>query len=75
MNIQPDSVYVNGRLDLDYWEVDPAWDGKIFKSAAQAQRHIRNGELSRGIKIKTGPHMCVRLITVKGKMLQRELNV
>ena len=75
LGIQPGSVHINGRLDLDYWEVDPAWDGKIFKSAAQAQRPIRKGELSRDIKIKTGPNMCVRLITVKGKMLQKELNV
>ncbi len=75
LNIQPDSVHVNGRLALDYWEVDPNWNGIIFKSAAQAQRPIRNGELSHDIKIKTGHKMCVRLITVKGEMLQRELNV
>jgi hypothetical protein len=24
--------------DIDYWEVDPAWDGKLFRSAAQATR-------------------------------------
>ncbi len=75
LNIQPDSVHVNGRLALDYWEVDPNWNGIIFKSAAQARRPIRNGELSHDIKIKTGRKMCVRLITVKGEMLQRELNV
>ena len=75
MNVRSDSIHINGRLDLDYWEVDPAWDGQIFKSAAQARRPVRNGELSREIKIKTGPNMCVRLITVKGKMLQKELNV
>jgi DNA modification methylase len=75
LNIQPDSLHVNGRLDLDYWEVDPAWEGKIFRSAAQAQRPVRNGDLPHDIKIKTGPNMCVRLITVQGEMLQRELNV
>lgn len=25
-------------LDLDYWEIDPNWDGKVFRSAAQAMR-------------------------------------
>ncbi len=75
LNILPDSIKVSGKLDLDYWEVDPAWDGKIFRSAAQAKRPVRNGELSLNIKIKTGPSMCVRLITVEGEMLQKELNV
>ncbi len=75
LDILPDSLHVNGRLDLDYWEVDPAWDGKIFKSAAQAQRPVRSGELSHEIKIKTGRSMCVRLVTVQGEVLQRELNV
>jgi hypothetical protein len=23
---------------IDYWEVDPAWDGKLFRSASQAMR-------------------------------------
>jgi site-specific DNA-methyltransferase (adenine-specific) len=31
------SVILEGDLlGLDYWEVDPAWDGTIFRSAAQA---------------------------------------
>lgn len=75
LNLQPNSIQVNGQLDLDYWEVDPAWDGKIFKSAAQAQRPLRKGELPHVINIKTGRRLCIRLITVKGEMLQRELNV
>jgi DNA modification methylase len=33
-------------LDLvDYWEVDPAWDGQIFRSAAQAVRPLRDGSI------------------------------
>jgi DNA modification methylase len=77
-----DVIRVEGRLDLDYWEVDPAWDGEIFKSAMQAQRPARSGDLSHELKIKTGrkvPRMghraCVRLVTVEGEMLQKELNV
>jgi DNA modification methylase len=70
-----ESVSVNSRMNLDYWEVDPAWDGKTFKSAAQAQRPIRSAEISRSIKIKTGRTSCVRLITAKGEMVQTELGV
>ncbi len=75
LDILPESIKVNGHLNLDYWEVDPAWDGKTFKSAAQAQRPIRSGDISREIGIKTGRSYCVRLITVEGEMLQQELNV
>lgn len=30
---------------LDYWEVDPNWDGICFRSAAQAIRPLRKGRL------------------------------
>ena len=74
-NILPGSVNIKNNPVLDYWEVDPAWDGAIFRSAAQAQRPVRSGELSQEIKIKTGRNMCFRLVTAKGKLIQRELNV
>jgi len=60
-------------LDLDYWEVDPAWDGKTFKSAAQAVRPVRSEQLPCELKIKTGRNYCVRLVTVQGEQFQ--LNV
>ena len=30
--------------DIDYWEIDPHWDGDIFHSAAQAVRPFRKGK-------------------------------
>lgn len=34
------------KLDaIDYWEVDPAWDGKLFRSACQAIRPRRRGTI------------------------------
>ena len=68
-----DSVRLETSLDVDFWEVDPDWDGKLFKSAAQAQRHVRSGQLPLEIKIKIGHKVCVRLVTVQGKQIQ--LNV
>ena len=72
-----DLIKIDTGLPLDYWEVDPAWDGKIFKSAAQSQRPVRSDEISHEIKIKmeTGHKLCVRLVTVEGQMFQVELNV
>jgi len=37
--------------DLDYWEVDPAWDGQVFRSAAQATRPHRKGLISHKITL------------------------
>jgi DNA modification methylase len=64
------SVILESKLDLDYWEVDPDWDGKTFKSAAQASRPVRSGEIPHELKIKIGRRVCIRLVTAKGKQYQ-----
>ena len=67
------SVSLKTNLDLDYWEVDPNWDGKIFKSAAQAKRPARSGDLPAELKIKTGGNICIRCVAVNGR--QYQLNI
>ena len=66
-------VSLETKLDVDYWEVDSSWDGKMFRSIAQARRPVRSGELPLELKIKTGGNVCVRLVTVKGE--QYQLNI
>jgi site-specific DNA-methyltransferase (adenine-specific) len=59
--------------ELVYWEIDPAWDGKVFKSAAQATRPLRNGKIAASIPIaesKTGRRVCVRAVTTEGEQYQ-----
>ncbi|MDK1081344.1 MAG: site-specific DNA-methyltransferase [Anaerolineae bacterium] len=70
---ESDLFHLDSQLELDYWEVDPAWDGKMFKSAAQAHRPVRSGQIPNILKIKTGGDVCVRLVTVQGDQFQ--LNV
>jgi site-specific DNA-methyltransferase (adenine-specific) len=65
-----DVLQLHTLLDVDFWEVDPAWDGKTFRSAAQAQRHVRSGEIPMELKIKIGGRICIRLVTVEGKQFQ-----
>ena len=72
-HISSDSIALETDLELDYWEVDPAWDGKMFKSAAQAKRPVRSGNIPLELKIKTGRNNCIRLITAQGEQFQ--LNV
>lgn len=69
-SILGNSISLNTKLDLDYWEVDPNWDGKIFRSAAQAKRPVRSGEIPLNLKIKAGRNICLRLVTAKGKQYQ-----
>ncbi len=73
VHITEDSISLATSLNVDFWEVDPNWDGKIFRSAAQSQRHARSGELPLELKIKIGRKVCIRLVTVQGKQIQ--LNV
>ena len=68
--VSANSVRLDTVLDVDFWEVDPDWDGKMFRSAAQAQRHARSGELPLELKIKVGRKVCIRLVTVQGKEFQ-----
>jgi DNA modification methylase len=75
VEITAETVKLDDRLSLDYWEIDPAWDGQIFKSAAQARRPAGTEELARELRIKTGRQMCVRFVTVEGEMLQKVLDV
>jgi DNA modification methylase len=68
-----DLISLETKLDLDYWEVDPNWDGVTFRSAAQAKRPARSGNIPSELKIKAGSKVCIRLVTAKGK--QYQLNI
>ena len=75
VEVQPGLVRLRSAPPLDYWEVDPAWDGETFRSAAQAQRPVRSAEIPHELHVKTGRRLCVRLVSVEGEMMQRELRV
>jgi site-specific DNA-methyltransferase (adenine-specific) len=55
---------------LDFWEVDPDWDGKTFRSVLQARRPKRAGEIPLELKMPAAPtNVCVRAISVNGERL------
>jgi DNA modification methylase len=68
-----DTIFLETNLELDYWEVDPNWDGITFRSAAQARRPIRNGNIPCELKIKAGRNVCIRLVAADNK--QYQLNI
>ena len=73
VRISKDSISLSTDLELDYWEVDPNWDGITFKSAAQANRPVRSGMIPRALKINVGSNVCIRLLTTQGR--QYQLNI
>jgi len=70
VSVLDSQVSLKTALDVDFWEVDPDWDGKTFRSVAQAQRHVRSGVIPMELKIKIGGRVCIRLVTVDGKQFQ-----
>ena len=71
--LSTNSITLTNPTDIDYWEVDPNWDGETFRSARQAVRPARRGEIPSELKIKVGRKVCVRLVTVEGRQFQVEL--
>jgi hypothetical protein len=65
-----DAIFLETNLKLDYWEVDPNWDGITFMSVAQARRPVRNGDIPCELKMKVGSNVCIRLVTADGKLYQ-----
>jgi DNA modification methylase len=56
--------------ELDYWEADPAWDGRIFRSAVQARRPVRSGEIPLELKLPgEAINVCVRAVSVDGEQI------
>ena len=73
IHLAEDMISLETDLALDYWEVDPNWDGVTFNSAVQAKRPIRNGNIPCELKIKVGSNICIRLVTANGQ--QYQLNI
>lgn len=57
LSVAGDQVHLVGGDDnqLEYWEVDPDWDGQLFRSASQAVRPLRKGDVSRELTLPATP--------------------
>jgi DNA modification methylase len=56
---------------IDYWEVDPEWDGVVFRSAAQAVRPRRKAVISNRLELPIHDPLkgiCVRVVDIHGKV-------
>lgn len=73
VHVLNDLVSLETNLDLDYWEVDPDWDGVTFRSAAQATRPVRSGAIPYQLKTNIGRRVCIRLVATQGKQYQLDV--
>jgi DNA modification methylase len=59
--------------EIDYWEIDPVWDGKVFISIAQAVRPRKKGLLTGKLTLPNNPtpsQVCVRYVKISGEAKQ-----
>jgi len=57
---------------LDYWEIDPDWDGKIFRSVYQALRPRKKGAIPTQLTLPSCSHPTIRLVTILGDRFRLE---
>jgi DNA modification methylase len=59
---------------VDYWEMDPDWDGEIFRSSFQAARPWRKGDIPAATVVpeKSG-EICLRFVLIDGDQIQNVL--
>jgi len=68
MSINPDLL--DG---LDYWEIDPDWDGQTFRSANQALRPHKKGTIPTEMMLPkplNGKNIAVRMVMIDGEQTQ-----
>lgn len=76
LGAKPSTIKLENPPALDYWEVDPAWDGITFRSAMQARRPLRSGSIPLKLELPVAPrNVCIRAITIDGEQIQMGLNV
>jgi hypothetical protein len=54
---------------LDFWEVDPGWDGRVFRSAVQSVRPRRKRHVANQLtlpEVSSGQSICVHLVFANG---------
>ena len=73
-SLESDQLTVNlvaPGMEIDYWEVDPAWNGQVFHSVAQVHRSNNSSSIPFKIKLPLAAvKICLRVVTVDGEQFQ-----
>ncbi|PWH14027.1 MAG: hypothetical protein DDG60_08825 [Anaerolineae bacterium] len=75
LSLSSDQIHFLNDALPDYWEIDPDWDGTIFRSYAQALLPLRHGILPRSLPLppRSGA-LCLRMVTAQGEQFQAILD-
>jgi hypothetical protein len=73
--LRPGAIHLpeSALAGLDYWECDPAWNGSVFRSAAQASRPTRAGAIPATLPLppaQPGQKGLLRLVNIHGAISQ-----
>jgi DNA modification methylase len=55
--------------EIDYWEIDPCWDGSLFRSVAQSARPLRSSAIAETLSFpepEAELAICARVIDIHG---------
>jgi len=80
LTVEKDSVVLQtGEPEsIDYWEIDPAWDGQVFRSAAQATRPRKKGLIATHLDLPTrdsSQPLSARIVDIHGNVERLTFNV
>jgi DNA modification methylase len=68
------TLLITDASNIDYWEIDPEWEGGIFQSRMQAHRPKRSGVIPGEITLPTSDSpICIRAVTLSGNLIEREI--
>jgi len=73
-SVNGDTLTLSTAVELDYWEADENWNGRIFTSTLQVMRHIKTGEIPLTAQInRKRKTILLRAVTTSGELLELEI--
>lgn len=74
--IDGSNISILKSLELDYWEIDPNWDRKSFKSAIQVIRPLRNGEIPMTVEFsRLSQSLKINTVDINGDVNEEIINL
>ena len=71
-----DGIHLTSKDVPIYWEIDPHWNGILFRSTVQAVLPLRSGDISRSLPLpenKQGIPICIRSVNNIGEQIEQQI--
>ncbi len=70
VHLQEGQITLRPPFALDYWEIDEAWNGRVFYSHRQAIRTRHQAQAGDTLQVTPRGDICIRAISVEGECYQ-----